>query len=111
MNKDWQIIEHSWSDTSIYDGDRCVCRLSIYDKATEKNQQVLEERMDAEARLIASAPELADTNEKLIRVVGEIIAAVRVNSLRDTFKEATPEQIDTWLQPWVDQLANLRKLS
>jgi hypothetical protein len=36
---------------------------------------------------------------------GELIAAVRVNAMRGTFREATVEQIDGWLKPWVDKLA------
>jgi hypothetical protein len=36
---------------------------------------------------------------------GELIAAVRVNTRRGTFREATVEQIDEWLKPWVDKLA------
>jgi len=36
---------------------------------------------------------------------GELIAAVRVNAMRDTFREASVEQVDEWLKPWVDKIA------
>jgi hypothetical protein len=94
MNKDWQIIEHSWSDTSIYDGDRCVCRLSIYDEATEENQQALECLMDAEAKLIVNAPKLKEERDLAVLMLGNLIEEVRMSGLShlikniDRFEEA-----------------------
>jgi len=55
--------------------------------------------------------ELAEAREqrdRLAVIAGELIAAVRVNSMRDTFREATTEQIDEWLKPWVDRLAETK---
>jgi hypothetical protein len=94
MKKEWTIKEHSWSDTSIYDGDRCVCRLSIYDKATEENQQALEKLMDAEAKLIAKAPKLQAERDLALHLLGNLIEEIRISGLRyaikniDQFEEA-----------------------
>lgn len=61
MNRDWKIIEHSWSDTSIRDAEgNKVCTLSIYNEATEENQAELEGLMGRRARLLRAAPELED---------------------------------------------------
>ena len=60
----WELFEHSWCDSSIYGGQKNstkICALSIYNVATKQNQQVLEREMDANARLIAAAPELLES--------------------------------------------------
>jgi hypothetical protein len=55
----WRKFEHSWDSTSIADSNgNIICSLSIYDEATEENQQELEAQMDANAKLIKAAPEL-----------------------------------------------------
>jgi len=46
--------------------------------------------------------------DRLALICGELIAAVRINSMRDTFREATCEQIDQWLKQWVDKLAAVK---
>ena len=62
----WQIVEHSWSSTSIYDdNDEVICTLSIEDRATEENQSELEKEMDAKARIIASAPLMLKVRKEL----------------------------------------------
>lgn len=65
----WQKFEHSWDSTSIADSDgNIICSLSIYDEATEDNQQELEEQMDADANLIAAAPELLEALRNFVSV-------------------------------------------
>lgn len=54
----WELIEHNWSDSSIMCGDGVICTSSIYDDATEENQEQLESEMSANMTLIASAPEM-----------------------------------------------------
>ncbi len=55
----WRKFEHSWDSTSIADSNgNIICSLSIYDEATEENQQELEAKMNANAKLIKAAPEL-----------------------------------------------------
>jgi hypothetical protein len=57
----WRKFEHSWHSTSIADSNgNIICSLSIYDEATEENQQELETQMDANANLIKAAPELLE---------------------------------------------------
>jgi uncharacterized DUF497 family protein len=46
--------------------------------------------------------------DRLAVICGELIAAVRVNSMRDTFREATVEQIEEWLDQWVSRLAAVK---
>lgn len=66
----WSIIEHSWSDTSIQAQDGgTICKLSIYDEADEDTQESLERIMDANARLIAAAPELLSTCETIMGAI------------------------------------------
>lgn len=56
-NVKWEVIEHSWSDTSIYDQDgNVICTKSIYDEATEETQDQLESEVSDNFNLIAVAP-------------------------------------------------------
>ena len=47
----------------------------------------------------------ADTLEIL---AGELIAAIRINTMRGTFAKATIEEVDEWLKPWIGRLDALR---
>ena len=38
-------------------------------------------------------------------IAGELIAAIRINSLRGTFAASTHAEIEEWLKPWVARLA------
>lgn len=60
-----EVIEHSWSETSIYINDKTLLTLSIYDEATEDNQEPLECQMSANAELIADAFNTANETDKL----------------------------------------------
>jgi len=65
----WELFEHSWSDSSIYagkDNEKCICRLSIHDEATEETQFALGIEMDANARLIVAAPTMLSALEFLM---------------------------------------------
>lgn len=67
INGPWEIVEHNWSDTSIYDADdQLICTLSIRDDATEENQEQLEQIMDARARAIAAMPQLLAACERFV---------------------------------------------
>ena len=68
----WKVVEHSWSDSSIFaSDDKQVARLSIYDVATESTQSALEKEMDANARLIAAAPDLLEALEAMTGKAGK----------------------------------------
>lgn len=57
----WEIVEHSWEDTSIRDGNVTICRLSIHDlgvEVTEDNQRELDAKVIGRAKLIAAAPDM-----------------------------------------------------
>lgn len=54
----WAHVKHSWADVGIYAGSTQIALLSIEREATEENQDELEARQAADARLIAAAPEL-----------------------------------------------------
>lgn len=65
----WRKFEHSWDSTSIADSDgNIICSLSIYDEATEENQQELEAQMDANANLMKAAPELLKALQNFVSV-------------------------------------------
>jgi len=55
--------------------------------------------------LLRERDEARGQRDRLAVICGELIAAVRINSMRDTFCEATHEQIEIWLKQWVDKLA------
>jgi hypothetical protein len=48
------VVEHSWSDTSVYVADHRICLLSIEAEATEDTQDALEAGMVADAAFIAA---------------------------------------------------------
>lgn len=54
----WEVVEHSWSDTSVVGPDGTICTIRIYDEATEDNQSALEQRSASRAHMIAAAPKL-----------------------------------------------------
>jgi hypothetical protein len=37
-------------------------------------------------------------------MAGELVAIIRVNAMHGTWAEATPEQVDEFLVPWVEKL-------
>jgi len=37
-------------------------------------------------------------------LAGELIAAIRINTMRGTFAEASIEQVEEWLVPWIKRL-------
>lgn len=62
----WKYVEHSWSDTGIYDElGRHIAALSIRYDCDEDTQDACEKRMGEEARLIAAAPEMLAMLEEL----------------------------------------------
>lgn len=60
----WRVFNHSWSDISIVapNFDHGICSLDI-NHATEESQEADEAQMQANAQLIASAPELLEALE------------------------------------------------
>jgi hypothetical protein len=45
--------------------------------------------------------------QKSINLAAELIAMIRINVMRDTFREATIEQVDEHLKPWIARLQEL----
>ena len=59
MKTKWEIVEHNWSDTSIYEQDgRLICTRCIEDEATEENKDELGEEVLRDFNLIVLAPEM-----------------------------------------------------
>lgn len=69
--EEWRVVEHSWSDTGVYAGDRRIALLSIGDEATEETQARLETEMAANARLFSAAPELLEACESVLSLYDE----------------------------------------
>lgn len=59
-NEKWEVIEHSWSDTSIQDEQgNIICTLCIDDEdTTEENQDEREQIVSENFALISKAPEM-----------------------------------------------------
>jgi len=57
----YRIVEHNWSDTSIVDGEKTICRFDLSDCYDEDGNPSPElEEVEANIKLIASAPELLE---------------------------------------------------
>lgn len=54
----WEVIEHSWSDTSLVCDNKTIAMQTISEEATEENQQELEEEVAYNFKLMSKAPEL-----------------------------------------------------
>ena len=61
----WKMVENSWEYTTIYSNDSEICTLNIND-ATEDNEIELSQVMEANAHLIAAAPDLYEALEEII---------------------------------------------
>ena len=57
---EWELVEHSWSDTSITCGDKTICTNSIYYEATEETQEELENEVSANFKLMLASKDLLD---------------------------------------------------
>lgn len=69
IKQNWEVVEHSWSDTSIMCGDKTICTMSIYDEATESTQDELEDEVSRHFKLIAAAPELLEALKDITGLV------------------------------------------
>ena len=80
------MVEHSWSDTTIYGGEvsNVVASLSIEHIATEKTQAALEAIQSANAKLIAAAPQMLQALEAVMEKDTDAEAIVRA-----AFEQAT----------------------
>jgi hypothetical protein len=56
----------------------------------------------AEVGLVVS--ELKKARDCYKTVAQELIAAIRINTLRQTWSSASPEDLDAWLTPWLKKL-------
>jgi hypothetical protein len=68
----------------------------------------MEDELAAQGKLEGELASVTEQRDRLAVICGELIAAVRINSMRDTFREATPDQIEEWLKQWVDKLAAVK---
>lgn len=62
----FEVIEHSWSDTSLVCGNKTIATLSIYDEATEDNQEELEREVSANFKLFSKSTELLEKFQILL---------------------------------------------
>ncbi|MBE8727963.1 hypothetical protein [Flavobacterium hungaricum] len=65
----WEVVEHSWSDTSIYDQDgNVVCTMCIDDEdTTEENQEEREQIVSANFKLIEASPDMLDVLKRIVK--------------------------------------------
>lgn len=85
----WQVVEHSWSDTGIYSDKHHIAHLSIEGVATESNQSQLEASMDANAKLIAAAPELLNAVRFLLSNPDNRISPADIEAANAAIAKAT----------------------
>lgn len=92
MKTKWEIVEHNWSDTSIYDQDgRLICTRCIEDEVTEENQDELGEEVLKDFNLILCGQEALETLEMILKEYGLGIVtgidALKIKSLLNRAKK------------------------
>lgn len=60
---------------------------------------------DVNQNILEHARRLERERDRYQRICGELIAAIRINTMRGTFSSATIEDVDEWLKQWTDKLA------
>ena len=79
---EWEVCEHSWSDTSILCGEKTIATKSIYHEATEEAQEELENEVTANFKLIAAAPELLEHLNNFVNAVYVGCSKIELNEMR-----------------------------
>jgi len=62
---EWEKKVHSWSDISVYAGEKLICTNSIREDATEDSELELTIENEANMDLIAAAPVMYEALKKL----------------------------------------------
>lgn len=91
MKTKWEIVEHNWSDTSIYNQDgRLICTRCIEDECTEENQDELGEEVLRDFNLIVLLPEIYEAIEEFCMRVekGEVRSTKTYNKFKDLLNRA-----------------------
>lgn len=85
----WEVIEHSWSDSSIYDSNgKCILTVSIYNDATEENQEDLEDEMADKLNAIIHA---VNNHDRLVVALEELINGTNILDARVKAKQLLTE--------------------
>lgn len=86
----WEVCEHSWSDTSLMAGDKSIATQSIYDDATEENQEELENEVSANFRLLSASKDLLEACIEFVRKVdaGEARSTKSYNQMKQAINKA-----------------------
>lgn len=72
---------------------------------TIKDQHATIERLNTALRNASAIYDVATKQrDEAATLAGELIAAIRINAMRGTFATAAPEQVDEWLQPFIQRL-------
>lgn len=82
----WHVVHNSWEYSSIGSvDDQLICRVEINNASTEKTQDAYEIIKEANAHLIAAAPELLEALEQLLP---------KLSQLQDESAFTWPEKIE-----------------
>ena len=79
----------------------------IYDVATAQRDDAQNQAHNANLRADRAKRERDAIGTELDAartLAGELIAAIRINAMRETFATATPEQVYEWLKPYILRL-------
>lgn len=71
------------------------------DTTAEEELKTMTQRLWAQVEATEKVAKERDAQQAL---AGELIAAIRVNMLRGTFADSTPEQVENWLVPFIARL-------
>lgn len=86
-----EIVEHSWSDTSLMIGDKQIAFKSIYDESTEENQDDLGREVMYNFLLLSKAPKMLEMLKYIVEESdrGQYLDNEDIFDIKQLIKQAT----------------------
>lgn len=69
---------------------------------------MIQEQSQMLAEETTCSEKLQEQRDKYRDIASELIAMIRINVMRDTFKTATTEQVNEYLKQWIERIADVK---
>lgn len=103
-------------EVAFSDGYEYALKHSSKIKQLERELAAAQEEIDmmgiryaaAEMHHANNMQEVTEQRDEYRDIASELIAMIRINVMRDTFKTATTEQVNEHLKPWIERIAAVK---